>query len=356
MRILYDYQGFNQIIGGVSRYSVELINHLSPNAETILPKVWSDNVYLKHERWAHHSFLSDNKSENKYNLYRALNIAQSIKWLTFSKYDIFHPLFCNPYFVKFVKSPVVVTIHDMNHFKFPDLTIKADIVQSKVKQVCERADAIIAISEETKFDLLKYLDLPENKITVVYHGIEQKSIVMNDSRIFNRPYILYVGARGGYKNFNNFIKGFSLVNKDINLVCTGAPFESFEIELITKLGIKERVFQKFASDEELNNLLGNAIAYISSSIGEGFGIPILEAFRCNCPCIISDLKCFHEVAGLAARYFNPNNPDDIAYVINNTISNEKLLYDMKINGKLQLKNFTWEKTAEKTENVYKNIL
>jgi hypothetical protein len=135
MRILYDYQGFNQIIGGVSRYSVELINHLSPNVETILPKVWSDNVYLKNESWAHHSFLSNNNSENKYNFYKALNIAQSLKWLTLSKYDIFHPLFCNPYFVKFVKTPVVVTIHDMNHFKFPDLTVKADVVQRKVKQV-----------------------------------------------------------------------------------------------------------------------------------------------------------------------------------------------------------------------------
>lgn len=356
MRILYDYQGFNQTIGGVSRYAVKLINHLSPNVQTILPQVWSDNIYLKHERWAHHSFLSNNHSKNKYNIYRALNIAQSIEWLTFSKYDIFHPLFCNPYFVNFVKSPVVVTIHDMNHFKFPDLTVKADIVQRKEKEICERANAIIAISEETKSDLLKYLDLPENKITVVYHGIEQESIVFNGSRIFDRPYVLYVGARGGYKNFISFIEGFSLISKDINLVCTGVPFKPSEIELINKLGIKKRVFQKFVSDEELNNLLCNAVAYISSSIGEGFGFPILEAYRCNCPCIISDLKCFHEVAGLAAQYFNPNDPDDIASVINNTIYDEKLLYNMKISGKLQLEKFTWEKTAAKTEKVYEKIL
>jgi glycosyltransferase involved in cell wall biosynthesis len=356
MKILYDYQGFNQIIGGVSRYSLELIKSNSMDVQIDLPKIFTDNIYYKDLGLPYYSFLNNNQNRLKNNIYKSFNILQSIKTLSLSKYDIFHPLFYNPYYINFVKSPVVVTIHDMNHFKFPFLTQKSKIVQSKIKLICETANSIIAISNETKSDLIHFLNISENKINVINLGIDPTYISFDEKKIYNFPYLLYIGNREGYKNFNTFLEAFSFLNSDINLVCTGSEFNISELNLINKLSLNSRVIQKFVSDFDLNNLLCNAIAYVNPSLGEGFGLPILEAFKYNCPCIISDLKCFHEVAGDAARFFNPLDIDDIIFVLNNTIYNQNVLSNMKNQGQIQLKKFSWKQTVENTKKVYESLL
>lgn len=356
MKVLYDYQGFIQRIGGVSRYSVELIRNLSNGFEPVLPKILSDNVYLKESGIPHYSFFSSNRKPLKYNIYKALNMIQSMAYLRLSDFDIFHPLFIRPYYIGHVKKPVVVTVYDMNHDRFPTMLPKAEIVQKKEKKSCERADAIITISEETKRDLIKYHNISEEKIHVVYLGCDQELINVEKKRIHEKEYILYIGGRSGYKNFATFLKGFSLLKGNIDLVCTGVPFNQSELSLIRHLGLQNRIYQQFVSDEELNNLLCHAIAFVYPSLGEGFGIPLLESFRCSCPCFASDILCFHEVAGDAAMYFNPNDADDIAHVIEKGLSDKTQLEWMKQQGIIQLRKFTWEKTARGTENVYRKLV
>lgn len=230
------------------------------------------------------------------------------------------------------------------------------IVIKKEKKVCERADVIIAISQETKLDLMKYHNVPEHKISVVYHGMDQKLIICDQNRLHQQPYLLYIGGRNAYKNFETFLKGFSMLKSGIDLICTGAPFSDREMLIMEKLNIKKRVFHKFVSDEEMNNLYCNAEAFVYPSLGEGFGFPILEAYRCSCPCIVSDLLCFHEVAGEAACYFDKNSPDDMACVIDKTLSDSLKLKKMKEKGVLQLRKFTWEKCAKETEDIYNKLL
>ena len=302
------------------------------------------------------SFFKKSHSPLKYNIYKALNIQQSLLSLHLRSYDIFHPLFVNPYFIGHTRKPVVITMHDLNHDKFPDLLPKTNIVIEKERKVCERADAIIAISQETKLDLMKYHNVPEHKISVVYHGMDQNLITCKQDRLHKSPYLLYIGGRNAYKNFETFLKGFSMLKCGIDLICTGAPFSEKELNLMESLNIKDRVFQRFVSDDELNNLYCNAEAFVYPSLGEGFGFPILEAYRCSCPCIVSDLLCFHEVAGDAACFFDKNSPDDMAYVIDKTLSDSSKLKDMKEKGISQLRKFTWEKCAKETENVYKKLL
>lgn len=356
MRILYDYQAFIQRIGGVSRYAIELINHLSKDVDAILPPILTDNVYIKQEKWQHRSFCENNTSPRKYNVYKTLNIVQSIYKLRCSDYDIFHPLFVNPYFINHTKKPVVITIHDLNHDKFPDLMPNGRKVIEKERKVCERADAIIAISHETKDDLMKFHDVPEEKIVVVYHGMDQSLINSNGNRLHEAPYLLYIGGRNRYKNFKTFLKGFSVMKEKMDLVCTGSSFSDEEKELIKQLGIQDRIYQSFVSDSELYNLLCNAEAFVYPSLAEGFGIPILEAFRCSCPCIVSDIQCFHEVGGDAVLYFNPNDADSIAMTIDKNISNGEKLAAMRKLGRERLRQFTWEKCAANTELVYKSLI
>ena len=93
MKILYDYQAFIQRYGGVSRYAVELISHLSKDAIPVLPKIWTDNVYFGEKNWKSHSFLTDKHFCRKYQIYKFLNILQSVGTLHREEFDIFHPLF-----------------------------------------------------------------------------------------------------------------------------------------------------------------------------------------------------------------------------------------------------------------------
>lgn len=356
MRILYDYQAFIQRIGGVSRYHAELKKNFPDEVKTLLPPILSDNVYLGELGIKRRQFLSNCSNQRKYGIYKALNIIQSLYWIKIKRYDIFHPTFFNPYFVGHCKKPIVITMHDLNHWKYPELTVKAEIVQEKERIVCDAASHIIAISEDTKEDLMEYLHIPEKKITVIYHGISQGLINCHDEALFKFPYLLYIGGRSGYKNFKTLLQAFTKIDKDINLVCTGTAFNAKERNMIAKLHLSNRIHQMFVSDNDLNNLLSNSIAFVYPSLAEGFGMPILEAFRCGCPCLISDIKCFHEVAGDAACYFNPQSPEDMAMVINCAINDKERLQEMREKGVERMKKFSWEHTAMKHYNVYASLI
>lgn len=356
MKVLFDYQAFTQRIGGVSRYHIELVKNFSDDVEVMFPTLFSDNIYLSEIDVRHCTILSNMQFSMKSEFFKALNIVGSISKLRFGKYDIFHPTFLNPYFLNHVRRPVVSTIHDLTHEKYPQLLSKVPTVIEKRKKIIESSNIIIAISEETKRDLIEYYNVPEKKIAVIYHGINQTLIKCSKQRLINAPYILYVGSRNAYKNFSTFLQAYSLIDQDIHLICTGIPFTSKEYALILNLGIENRIHQMFVSNEDLNNLLCNALAFIYPSLSEGFGLPILEAFRCGCPCIISNIMCFKEVAGEAAIYFNPNSIDDIESAISKTIFDGKKLSYLKDEGYKRMKLFTWKETAIETENVYRNLL
>lgn len=357
MRVLYDFQAFNQRIGGVSRYAISLIRNLPKDIEPLLPNILSDNVYIKKYGVKHRSFAESNKSPLKGKVYITLNIMQSLWELKTTNFDIFHPLFCNPYYVGHTGNhKIVTTVHDLNFYTYPEMLPNAEGVQHKMEVTCKDADAIICVSEETKQNLLKYIDIPEERCHVILEGCEQTLIHSNGARLHKEPYILYIGGRNGYKNFPRFLQAYSKMETKVDLVCTGSSWKPSEIELINRLGIKNRIFQKFVTDDELGNLLCNAEFFVYPSLAEGFGLPILEAARCHCPCVVSDLMCFHEVAGDTALYFNPKSVDDITKTLEKAISDAARLKHLADLGQENLKNFTWKKTAEETAEVYRSLV
>ena len=195
----------------------------------------------------------------------------------------------------------------------------------------------------------------------MYHGGPKKRSI-SETPIINNPYFLFVGSRLKYKNFFTLLEAFSLYNKghkDIKLICTGCPFNKDEYEFIRQNNLTDNVAQMFVSDEELLNLYSNAIAFIYPSLYEGFGLPILEAFSCGCPTILSNCSCFPEIGGQAALYFNAkenakeNLFKQLEYV-SSLNENERNILVQK--GYERLSHFTWEESAQKLCNVYKSVL
>lgn len=357
MKVLYDYQGFIQHHGGVSRYHVELIKNLRKlGVECDVPFLLSENIYLDEANIHHINPLSNWRHPIKNNVYKWFDQKNSLRTIGKGNFDIFHPTFLNPYYVGHTKGKTVIpTMHDLNNEKFPDY-IDSSIVATKRKKVIENADHIIAISQQTKNDLIQFYNVEEEQISVVYHGIDQDIYVTDKKRLFEKPYILYVGGRNRYKNFSVFLKGFALVHDDIDLVCTGVAFNSEELKLINELHLEQKIHQMFVSNEQLNQLMAQAVAFVYPSIAEGFGMPILEAFRCGSPCIISNIMCFHEVAGDVAQYFNPEEPEDIATVISRTINDDQLLASLRKRGFERMTDFSWERTAKETLKVYNKFV
>jgi glycosyltransferase involved in cell wall biosynthesis len=190
----------------------------------------------------------------------------------------------------------------------------------------------------------------------VYHA---NSINPDNQTSIKAPdkYMLFVGGRNHYKNFTFFISSIRRLlidNRDLKLLCVGGGnFSKDEIELIDNLGLKESVLHTKADDRQLTFLYKNAICFVYPSRYEGFGIPILEAFACDCPITISNASCFPEIAADAAIYFDPYDEKSIIDTIEKVYKDD-VLRDMLVSlGRERLKKFSWQQSANKTYNIYR---
>ncbi|WP_080902832.1 glycosyltransferase family 1 protein [Parabacteroides sp. Marseille-P3160] len=363
MDVLFDYQIFcSQYIGGISRYFYELLKHLPDEKVKVkFPLAFSNNYYLKKRDVSSHFALLPhlnlkirNKTMQSINEYCVNRVLKS------QQFDLFHPTYYQTYYLdnSLLKSkPLVLTVHDMTHERF----MKGDEIILAKKKLMQRADRIIAISQHTKKDILKYINVPEERISVVYHG-QDSTVTHNISRPRNIPdtdYILYVGSRNGYKNFEILARAFSQLvekNRFLNLICTGEAFTKDEYALFDQLKIKEFVYAQMVTDEELRWLYKNALLFVFPSLYEGFGFPILEAFSMGCPVVLSNASCFPEIAGNAAAYFDPMDVDSIVQSIESVVEDEEKRKVLVQLGTERLSLFTWNNTARETANVYKALI
>jgi glycosyltransferase involved in cell wall biosynthesis len=292
-----------------------------------------------------------------------LNKKISKKFLIKGDYDIFHPTYYDPYFLKFLDvKPFVLTIYDMIHDIYPEMFSSRDRTAERKKLLAQKATRIIAISENTKRDIIRFFDIDENKIEVIYlaNSINPSESTDDINIDLSKKYILFVGSRSGYKNFNLFIEAISTLlveDAELNVVCVGGGnFKEMEKEKFKKLNIINKIFQYAANDYILAYLYQKAIAFVFPSLYEGFGIPILEAFSCGCPVIASDASSLPEVAGDAATYFNPKDKLSILDSTQQVIYKKDLRMQLLNKGYQRIKQFTWKKTAHQTKKLYEGIL
>lgn len=360
VKILFDFQGFRQRFGGIPRYYYELIKGLhNKDHKAELPLLFTQCEYiLSDARFSGVNPIGFNsfRGRNRLNSLLTLISKEYSKYLLNKKeFDIFHPTYYDPYFLSKLKKPFVLTIHDFVHEKF----IQYDVDEiAKKKILIEKADHIIAISENTKSDIISYYAVPEEKISVIYHGYNMPNELEYKDNTFGK-YLLYVGSRHGYKNFDRFITAISPLlkeDKSLKLICTGSSFTGSENQKFRSLDIAEQLLLISANEQELNSLYKNALLFVYPSLYEGFGLPILEAFANNCPICISNSSCFPEIAKDAALYFDPSDEHSIYKSVKAGIADLKSRERLIKAGKLRLLDFSWDKTVSETIEVYESLM
>ncbi|MDR2057876.1 MAG: glycosyltransferase family 4 protein [Dysgonamonadaceae bacterium] len=359
MKVLYDNQIFSmQQFGGISRYFYELIRILKNDIHYSLPIVFSNNHYLQNlDITTFRTFFPNHKFKGRTTIIQLFNYLLQRKFFN-SDYDIFHPTYYNPYFLKYIKKkPFVLTIHDLTYEKFPVKLLQNDWTIRGKKILVEKAGQIIAVSENTKKDIVDMLHIEPDKVRVIYHGCSLKPCYEKRMNLPDR-FLLFVGERGGYKNFENLAKAFSSllqVDNELKLVVTGRPFSPDEQFFFKSLRIEKNVIHYFTDNESLAELYSSALAFVYPSVYEGFGIPILEAFTCGCPVILSRSSCFPEIAGNAGVYFDPFNVDSIIESIKSVMFHHSFRNELIEKGKERSKYFSWEKTAKETLKLYQSF-
>jgi len=359
MNILFDYQIFTmQKFGGISRYFYELMKELNDCAGYKLPLIFSNNFYILQDNPQKRlSFFPNNDFRGKQFVMTTSNRLAFFCEAKKGKWDVIHPTYYDTFFLKYTNHiPFVITVHDMIQEKL--IPSEKEVIDNKKKCITQ-AERIIAISENTKKDIVDLYNINPCKIDVIYHGYSANPNI--EQKIENLPdnYILFVGQREHYKNFNRFIKAMSGIIKkhpEYHVVCTGLPLTREERVMISNYGLDKHTHQYFANEKELTHLYKNASAFAFPSEYEGFGIPILEAFACGCPVALSNASCFPEIAKDAGAYFDPLNVEDIERVLLKLIEDSRYREKCVVLGYQRIKDFSWKKMAQETLLTYNKAI
>lgn len=365
MRVLFDHQIFSfQNYGGASRYYFELAKHLKEyDVSTEFNITYSNNHYANDLNKNVKSLLSGfNYPYKNISLFYFNRIAND-RIIRKGEYDIFHPTYYHPYFLRLINDkPYVVTVLDLIHEKFNSKykELNTPTVNYK-KKVINNASAVIAISENTKKDILECYNIDPSIVHVTHLGNSLAGIRSRKPKGgLVEKYILYVGTRGVYKNFDFFLYAISEFIKETNitLLCVGgSDFTSKEKEQIDRLSLRPLVqWHAINSDNELSYYYENALMHVVPSLYEGFGLTVLEALSKGTPVVASNSSSLPEVGGDAVVYFDPTKEEDILDKVSEVISNNKLRKKMILNGNKQAARFSWSKTARLTAKIYKQLV
>ncbi len=285
--------------------------------------------------------------------------------------DVFHGLSNElPFGIDKAGITSVVTIHDLIFERFPALykPIDRKIYRFKFKKASSEASKIIAISNQTKLDLIQFYRIPENKIEVVYQNCHsQFYTLLAPEKIkstltayeINSPYILCVGSIEARKNQLNLVKAFHQLNIDDHILVLIGKSTKYQIEIenyIQENRLESKI--KIINNVNFNDLpaiyQGTSV-FCYPSIFEGFGIPIIEALHSKVPVLTSTGSCFAEAGGEAAYYADPNNVLEIAENLRALLTDSNARTSLLQNAASQLKKFEAKKIASEINAIYNSI-
>lgn len=276
----------------------------------------------------------------------------------------------------------VVTIHDLIHKRFPEQynAIDIKIYDKKFRYACEHADKIIAISKQTKKDIVGFYKIQREKIEVCYQSCNpafcaqvSEEVKKNIIKKYGLPenYFLNVGSVIERKNLLSICKAMFLLRTELNfplvVIGEGGKYMQQVKDYILQNGLEEKVIflseqpaaksaNSFQSAADFPAIYQSAIAMIYPSLFEGFGIPVLEALFSRLPVITSNVSCLPEAGGDAAYYVDPLQAEEIAEGMKRIYSDHQLAATMKEKGWLYAQNFTPQKCATSVMDVYKGLI
>ena len=256
--------------------------------------------------------------------------------------------------------PYVLTVHDLIHeiHGAPKGLLDRPARQSSY----DHASAILCVSSNTRDDLLQQYEVDPAKVHVVHHGssIHPSSSDQKAGQGEGR-YFLYVGPRGGYKNFPAILPGLKVVEgvyPDVKLRIVGSPLSEDEKSSIRNMGLEDVVVEEGrVDDSRLGTLYSGAVALLHPSLHEGFGIPLVEAMSCGTVPIATYSSCVPEVLGDAGIHIRPNEVQEGFQAAMLGLLSDEEGRERKVSGcKKRAKMFSWKKTAGRTFEVYSSVL
>lgn len=289
------------------------------------------------------------------------------------KLDVFHSPACTTPLAYYKNS--VVTIHDMaiyqNKSWFPSQIFATRVV---VPSSVKRSKRVIAVSNYTKQDLVKFMQVPEEKVTVVYNGVdikidERKSSEARRELLKNKfgiekKYLLFVGTIQPRKNVMGIISAFDLLRgtsvfEDYQLAIAGKKgWDNDDVfKAIRQFGLTKKViFTGYITSDDKALLMKNASLFVFPSFYEGFGLSILEAQKVGTPVITSDITSMPEIADNAALLVDPYSVEDISKAMKKALIDQVLRDGLIKRGYENVLRFSWEKCARETLAVYKEVV
>ena len=362
LKICYDQQAFiMQKYGGVSRYFSDLIINIKKNnnVEVILPFRFHNNAYLKeHNIGRSNKFISKIKAHFLNKLIKNQRIYENC--------DIYHGTYYYGYPKKsyLCRAKIVSTLHDMTPEIMSQYFNHSNPHRNKIEWF-KNSDLIISVSESSKNDLLNLFPEFENRVKRVhlYSKFNKNSPRIRPSiPYFNnkemKPFFLYVGGRGGYKNVDFLLKSFKKFKemKGLeNIIFAGSsPFSFEELKKISQYGINQNILNIQVDDKNLWYLYKNASALIVPSLSEGFSLPIVEGLVANIPIIASNINVHKEISSSFAYNLNPNSLDewvDLMLLKNKLKPSERLRKDY---SKL-LDYFSPVRLTKETTKLYQDL-
>jgi glycosyltransferase involved in cell wall biosynthesis len=289
------------------------------------------------------------------------------------KLDVLHvtsPLYRVP---AAYRGKIVTTFYDFAPWRVPDLFPRLSTAKIKTlyKFAAKKSDRIIAVSASTKKDVQEFLGFAENKIDVVYNGLDRR--FLEESRyskedlkkLYNLTdrYILFLGTLEPRKNLARILEGFAKFRKtfrekfNYKLVVAGKRGWLFReyFQMAEDFGIRDDVvFTGYVGGDELKPLYTHCEFFVMPSLWEGFGQTIVEAMACGAPCLVSKVSSIPEIAGEAVRYVDPHDTEGIGQAMKELAGNRKLREKLSAAGKVQAQKFSWEKCARETLEVYRS--
>lgn len=370
MKIGYDGKRAANNLTGLGNYSRSLIGHLA--------EVFPQNQYFIYSPKANLSVL-------KFPLFKLKNVLLKLpekgklfwrslgikKQLIKDQIELFHGLSHEiPVGLKSTGIKSIVTIHDLIFLRKPDYYkfIDRKIYKLKSKYACENADHIIAISEQTKRDIIEFYGTDPSKIEVIYQSCDDsfKTLLSANAKETIRTkyqlpekYILNVGTIEPRKNLLAIIRAIPQINTDYTLVVIGkeTPYANPVKEEIKKLGLQQRIiFLKNVPFADLPGIYQMANTFIYPSYYEGFGIPIIEALYSQVPVVAATGSCLEEAGGPDSKYVHPDDNNDLAKQVNQILSDEKLQEIMKEKGIAYVQKFDDKLISKQLMDCYLNVL
>lgn len=376
MKIGIDARMYRSGVAGIGRYSQNLIKNLlaiDRDDEFVLFMTKEDKKELAFSRPNY--FIENCKLKIVICNIPHYSLAEQIKFpkiIENEKLDLMH--FLNFNYPVSYKGKFVVTIHDLTLLFYPDTAKRTNFLKQSafkytMKKACQNSAQIIAVSENTKKDIIDQFQIPKSKIQIIYEAADDKIFTpvtkteldhFKQKHHLKTPVILAVGQFRPHKNLPGLIEAFENLRQEIpsKLIILGQPDPKHTrlYEAIDKTKAKNDILMPgFVTDKELALWYRIASVFVFPSLYEGFGLPGLEAMATGTPVVASKQSCLPEIYQNAALYFDPFNSQDIADKIKEVITNKSLRDKLIQNGLQVSRQYSWEKTARETLKLYNNL-